>query len=128
GRRRFDALVASTELVATGDDNGEPGFLARVGALCAGVGRVLVGPEERAEDILRVVRQGGATSFVLEPFTPDELLVAVRRALRTEPPRALLVPAGRQARQRIKELPERSGGECWEAESAAEVVPRLESR
>jgi DNA-binding NtrC family response regulator len=122
-RRRFDGLVASAELVDTGED----GFLAKVGTLCSGVGRVLVGPEEKAEDILRALRQGWATAFVLEPFTPDELLVAVRRVLRTEPPRALLVVADRQVRLRIKGLLERAGVECWEAESAEEVLPRLDA-
>jgi DNA-binding NtrC family response regulator len=123
GRRRFDGLVASAELIDLRAD----GFLAKVGALCAGVGRVLVGPDEHADDILQALREGWATGFVLEPFTPDELLVAVRRVLRSEPPRALLVLRDRQSRLRLKATLERSGVECWEAESPAEVMPRLEA-
>jgi DNA-binding NtrC family response regulator len=127
-RRRFDALVASIELLDADEHEAGERFMARAGALCSGLGRVLVGPEERADDLLGALRQGEATAFVLEPFTPDELLVAVRRALRTEPPRALLVLSDREVRLRIKGLLERSGVECWEGEDARQVIPRLESR
>src|SRR4051812_47681015 len=85
GRRRFDALVTSIELLDVPESGNEAqGFMARAAGMCSGLGRVLVGPEERADDLLRALRQGEATAFVLEPFTPEELLVAVRRALRTE--------------------------------------------
>jgi DNA-binding NtrC family response regulator len=125
GRRRFDALVASIELLDSDAADGE--FMDRAGALCSGLGRVLVGPEERADDLLAALRRGTATAFVLEPVTPDELLVAVRRALRTEPPRALVVIADPEVRLRIKGLLERSGVECLEGEDARQVIPRLEA-
>jgi DNA-binding NtrC family response regulator len=128
GRRRFDALVASVELLDGQESGGgAEGFMARAASLCSGLGRVLVGPEERADDLLAALRQGEATAFVLEPFTPDELLVAVGRALRTEPPRALLVMSDREVRMRIRGLLERSGVECWEGEDARQVMPRLET-
>jgi DNA-binding NtrC family response regulator len=123
-RRRFDGLVASAADV----DLDEGGFLERAGALCSGVGRILVGSEDQADGVLRALRRGQATAFVLEPFTPDELLVALRRSLRTEPPRALLVLADREARLRVKGLLEGGGVECWDAASAADVLPRLDAQ
>jgi DNA-binding NtrC family response regulator len=123
-RRRFDGLVASAADV----DLDEGGFLERASALCAGVGRIVVGSEDQADGVLRALRRGQATAFVLEPFTPDELLVALRRALRTEPPRALLVLADREVRLRVKGLLERGGVECWDAASAADVLARLDAQ
>jgi len=123
GRRHFDAVVASADLLDSAGEN----FLQKLGSICAGVGRVLVGPDERAEESLRALREGWVTAFVHEPFTPDELLVAIRRALRTEPLQVLLAMRDGQLRLRARELLTRSGVECWEADKPGEVLPQLEA-
>src|SRR5690348_15215977 len=77
-QRRVDALVTVLDLAGTDGIT----FLRQAGAVRSGVGRVLVGPRRQAAAVLTAVEEGAATAFVLEPFMPEELAVAVHRALR----------------------------------------------
>lgn len=100
-------------------------FLQAAGTVQSGVGRVVIAQRRQLPRILPALKEGIATSFVLEPFLPDELWVAIRRALRTEPPRLMLVTNDRAFNHRVLQLLTVHGVDCTEAETLEAAGRRL---
>lgn len=120
-KRRVDALVATYDLPGTDIND----FLETAGSIQSGVGRVLIVPRRQLPAILPALQRGVATSFVMEPFMPQELWVAVRRALRTQPLRLLLVTRDPGFSRRVAPLFLENGVDCTETETMADTDRRL---
>jgi DNA-binding NtrC family response regulator len=99
-------LVPIDALVACCDLDGESGLdlLREAAALRAGVGRVVVGPVARMGEMLSALEQGLAGGYVLEPAGPDDLMVALGRVLRSQPPRLVVVAEDLAFRERVSIL------------------------
>lgn len=120
-KRRVDALVATYDLPGTSITE----FLETAGTIQSGVGRVLIVPRRQLPAILPDLQRGVATSFVMEPFMPQELWVAVRRALRTQPLRLMLVTKDPDFSRRVVPLLMENGVDCTETETIGDTDRRV---